>query len=102
MFWKHSKDEGILIVSIYVDDLIYTGNNVDMLKEFRRSMKKEFDMTDLGKMRYFLGIEVIQEDHGIYISQRKYAMEVLDRFGMTNCNPVTVPMVPGCKLNRDE
>jgi hypothetical protein len=45
-------------------------------------MLREFDMSDLGKMRFFLGIEVLQNSDGIYICQRKYALEVLKRFGM--------------------
>lgn len=55
------KREGgkILIVSIYVDDLLFTGNDEGLLNEFKIFMKKEFDMIDLGKMRYFFGIEVV-------------------------------------------
>ncbi|CAA7032829.1 unnamed protein product [Microthlaspi erraticum] len=93
----------ILIVSVYVDDLLFTGNNDEMLEEFKCSMKREFDMTDLGKMRYFLGIEVIQKpEKGIFIWQRKYAAEVIDRFGMQHYNPVCNPIVPGQKISRDE
>ncbi|GJV88201.1 retrovirus-related pol polyprotein from transposon TNT 1-94 [Tanacetum coccineum] len=62
----------ILIVSIYVDDLLFTGDDDELLDEFKQSMKKEFDMTDLGRMRYFLGIEVVQKNDGIFICQRKY------------------------------
>lgn len=59
-----------MIVSVYVDDLLFTGNDVQMLEEFKYSMKKEFDMTDLGRMRYFLGIKVIQKEDGIFICQK--------------------------------
>lgn len=59
------KGGNILIVSIYVDDLLFTGNDEEMLNQFKCSMKREFDMTDLGMMQYFLGIEVIQSDSGI-------------------------------------
>jgi hypothetical protein len=65
-------------------------------------MIKEFAMTDLGKMKYFLGIEVIQLEKGIFIHQQKYAAEVLNRFGMENCNKVCIPIVPGCKLIKNE
>ena len=82
-----TEDGGkILIVSLYVDDLIFTGNNEDMFERFKESMKKEFAMSDLGKMKYFLGVEVIQDHHGIFINQMKYAHEVLERFGMLNSN----------------
>lgn len=65
-------------------------------------MKKIFAMTDLGKMRYFLGVEVTQNDKGIFITQQKYAREILTRFGMEQCNMVCNPIVPGNKLSRDE
>lgn len=54
MFIKRNEEGNILIVSIYVDDLIYTSDNKDMIHEFKRSMMQAFDMTDLGKMRFFL------------------------------------------------
>jgi hypothetical protein len=59
-------------------------------------------MTDLGKMKYFLGIEVNQSNEGIFIHQQKYAAEILSRFGMENCNKVCSPIVPGCKLIKNE
>ncbi|MCH97778.1 copia-type polyprotein, partial [Trifolium medium] len=62
---------------------------------------KEFEMTDLGMMKYFLGIEVVQSAAGIFICQKKYAQEVLERFKMDDCNPVQIPIVPGTKLTRD-
>lgn len=91
-----------MIVSVYVDDLLFTGNDDELLEEFKCSMKKEFDMNDLGKMRYFLGIEVMQRDDGIFICQKKYAAEVIERFGMKDYNPVSNPIVPGQKIGRDE
>ena len=59
LFTKTSKEGKILIVSLYVDDLIFTGNDEAMFNEFKSSMVHEFDMTDLGKIRYFLGIEIL-------------------------------------------
>lgn len=91
-----------MIVCLYVDDLIFTGNDETMFEHFKKSMMVEFDMTNLGKMRYFLGIEVLQRVDGIFISQRKYAQEVLERFNTNQCNPVLNPIVPGIKLTRDE
>ena len=73
-----------------------------MMSEFKSSMLREFDMSDLGKMRFFLGIEVLQKSDGIYIYQRKYALEILRRFGMMESNPVGSPIVPGFKISRDE
>lgn len=83
MFNKRSKERRIIIVSVYVDDLIFTGDDEVMLSEFKSSMVREFDMSDLGKMRFFLGIEVLQNSDGISKCQRKYALEILKRFGMS-------------------
>lgn len=68
LFTKTSREGKILIVILYVDDLKFTGNDELMFLEFKNSMVREFDMTDLGKMRYFLGVEVQQESNGIHIS----------------------------------
>lgn len=97
------KIEGsnVLIVSVYVDDVIYTSNSETMREAFKESMKLEFAMSDLGKMKYFLGVEVIQDQEGIFINQKKYASEVLKRFGMEHCNSVRNPTVQGCKLTKE-
>ncbi|CAJ2647282.1 unnamed protein product [Trifolium pratense] len=95
-------EEKILIVSLYVDDLIYTGNDDELIRDFKSSMKRNFAMTDLGKMSYFLGVEVTQNDRGIFINQQKYAAEILNRFNMDSCNFVCSPIVPGTKLFKDE
>ncbi|GAU22710.1 hypothetical protein TSUD_138340 [Trifolium subterraneum] len=102
LFVKYGSNSKILIVSLYVDDLICTGNDVHMIYGFKESMKKLLAMTDLGSMKYFLGVEVIQSNSGIFIHQHKYATEILKRFGMENCNKVCSPIVPGCKLVKDE
>ena len=57
---------------------------------------------DLGKMRYFLGIEVMQNSNGIFICQKKYAQEILSRFGMENCNAVKNSIVPGTRLSKND
>ena len=102
LFVKIQEDKKILIVCIYVDDLVFTGSDEGMFADFKASMKREFDMTDLGKMKFFLGVEVVQNDEGIYLSQRKYALEVLERFGLEKANSVRNPMIPGMKLMRNE
>ena len=72
-----------MIVCLYVDDLIFTGDlSVD---EFKKSMKTEFEMIDLGMMKYFLGIKVNQSEDVIFIYQTKYANDVLKIFRTMNC-----------------
>jgi len=73
-----------------------------MMCDFKRSMLREFDMTDLESMRFFFGIEVLQRTEGIFIYQKKYALEILKRFGMLESNEVSSPIIPGFKINKDE
>ncbi|XP_057982378.1 uncharacterized mitochondrial protein AtMg00810-like [Malania oleifera] len=61
----------------------------------------EFEMSDLGMMHYFLGIEVVQSANGIFISQKKYVQDILDRFRMKDCNLVSTSTEFGLKLNKD-
>lgn len=77
-------------------------NDESMFAKFKSYMMFEFDMTNIGKMRYFLGIKITQRSYGIFISQRKYALEALERFGMSKSNSVLNLIVSGCKLLRDE
>ncbi|XP_024160679.1 secreted RxLR effector protein 161-like [Rosa chinensis] len=74
-----------------------------MMVGFKNSMMNVFDMTDLGKIRlFFLGIEVLQQSDGIFICQKKYAMDVLKRFGMDGSSSVGSPIILGFKLHKDE
>ncbi|KAL0343433.1 UNVERIFIED_CONTAM: hypothetical protein Sangu_1230700 [Sesamum angustifolium] len=75
-----SQGNDTLIVSLYVDDLIYTGNNEKMIQDFKEDMMKTFEMSDLGLMHLFLGIEINQENEGIFICQRKYTETLLKKF----------------------
>ena len=74
LYVKVNNDGDVIIACLYVDDLIFTANNSKLLFYFKEATVKEFEMTDLGLMSYFLGIEVQQMDEGMFISQRKYAL----------------------------
>ncbi|KAJ7954712.1 Retrovirus-related Pol polyprotein from transposon TNT 1-94 [Quillaja saponaria] len=101
LFVKNEDGGKMLLVCLYVDDLIFTGNDVVMFEKFKKSMMVEFEMSDLGMMHYFLGIEVVQSSAGIFISQKKYIRDVLHRFQMANCNSVNTPTEFGLKLSKD-
>lgn len=100
MLVKTEQKCQILIVSLYVYDLIVTGNCERMILKFKESMKRRFDMTDLGKMRYFLGVKILQREKRIYMCQRKFAREVLERFEMDLSNSVSSPIVPGTTVSK--
>ena len=74
----------IIIVSIYVYDIVYTGNNERMLAEFKKDMMQRYEMTDLGLLHHFLGMWIIQTDQGIFIHQGKYVKSLLMKFGLEN------------------
>ena len=91
----------MLVACLYVDDLLFTGNSPQMFEEFKHAMFKEFEMTDCGLMSFFLGIEVKQQQDDISISQKKYAKELLEKFRMSNCNPVSTPVATGLRLTKE-
>ena len=78
----------VLIASLYVNDIIITGSNIHSINTFKKNMMKEFKMVDLGLLNYFLGMEVIQDDGGIFLSQEKYANKLVDKFGMRDSKSV--------------
>ena len=67
----------VLIVVLYVDDLIFNGNEKALIDDFKEATKSEFEMIDLGLLKYLRGIEVKQMQAGIFISQKKYANQIL-------------------------
>ena len=101
LFVKIGDKGKLLIACLYVDDLIFIGNDDVMFKEFKKSMMVEFEMSNLGMMHYFLGIEVVQSTNEIFISQKKCVQDILDKFQMKDCNPVSTPTEFGLKLNKD-
>ena len=101
LYVKTNDYGDLLILCLYVDDVIFTGSNLKMIGDFKHIMMKEFEMTDLGLMSYFLGIEVIQGDDGIFIHQRKFATEFLKKFKMEDSNSVKTPIETGIKLTKE-
>jgi hypothetical protein len=98
LYTKTDQHGKIVIVCLYVDDMIYTENLE--LTSFKHAMQSEFEMTDLGIMKYFLGIEVDQSTKGIFFCQKKYAVDIIKRFRMEECNPVETPIPLGTKLSK--
>jgi uncharacterized protein len=97
---KNHRGE-FLIICLYVDDLLYIENNSEMFKEFKQSMFREFEITDNGLISYFLGIEVKQQHDGIFISQKKYMNEILEKFKMESCNSMSTLVETSIKLLKE-
>jgi hypothetical protein len=86
---------------VYVDDLMITGSCQGSIKQFKAEMSKVFSMSDLGLLRYYLGIEVLQSSRGISLCQAAYAGKILERSGMADCNPCQAPMECRLKLSKE-
>ncbi|GKA22380.1 retrovirus-related pol polyprotein from transposon TNT 1-94, partial [Tanacetum coccineum] len=83
---KHRED--ILLVQIYVDDIIFGSTNPNLSKRFGKLMHSKFDMSMMGELKFFLGIQIHQSPRGIFINQAKYAQEILKKHGMPHCDGI--------------
>eukprot|EP00253_Pinus_taeda_P013805 PITA_13805 len=90
--------KSLIILVLYVDDLILTGSDPDLIIHVQSSLKKKFEMIDLGHLHYFLGLQVLQSKEGIFLSQSKYAYDLLRHFHMEDCKPSPSPFQSGVKL----
>ena len=90
-----------MILLLYVDDLFVIGMD-GLIADTKRKLAAELEMKDLGMMHYFLGMEVWHTTDGIFLGQRKYAVEILKRFGMMDCKAMATPMAANLKLLSDD
>jgi hypothetical protein len=97
-----TEDNDFLIVLVYVDDIIFGSNNASLVQWFASAMQSEFEMSMIGELSFFLGLQITQRSEGIFLSQEKYLREILKRFQMEDSTPVSTPMVTGCKLSKDD
>ena len=98
--YRKTVGQSILVVAVYVDDLFVCGASEKIIGDFKREMESKFDMSDLGKLSYYLGIEVHQEEGYISLNQRRYALKILEESGTENCNMSHTPMENGLKLSK--
>lgn len=99
-FYKQSRG-GKLFLIVYVDDIIITGDDLVGIAELKAYLQQQFQTTDLGKLKYFLGIEVAQSQKGVVLSQRKYVLDLLTETGMLGSKPLDSHMEQGVKLVAD-
>ncbi|GJY78790.1 retrovirus-related pol polyprotein from transposon TNT 1-94 [Tanacetum coccineum] len=91
----------ILLVLIYVDDIIFASTEPKACDLFSNEMSSKFQMSMMGQMSFFLGLQVSQNPGGIFINQSKFAFEILKKFGIDSCDHVDTPMVDRLKLDED-
>ncbi|GAU35215.1 hypothetical protein TSUD_204910 [Trifolium subterraneum] len=103
LYVKHNASSlEVLIVCLYVDDLLITGSNDSDIAKFKGTMHSEFDMTDMGKLSYFLGLQFDETAQGILLHQKKYVKELLLKFNMLGCNPAVTPIEVNPRLELDD
>ncbi|KAG7547574.1 Zinc finger CCHC-type superfamily [Arabidopsis suecica] len=98
--YRKRENKDLLVVAVYVDDLLVTGSTLKMIVEFKKGMAEKFEMSDLGKLTYYLGIQVTQSEDGILLSQERYASKILEETGFGECNAVHIPMCANLKLSK--
>nr|AAK26118.1 putative gag-pol polyprotein [Oryza sativa Japonica Group] len=99
--YRRGKDGNALLVGVYVDDLVITGTKEAEVEAFKEEMKATFQMSDLGLLSFYLGIEVHQDSSGISLRQTAYAKRIVELGGLTGCNLAYTPMEERLKLSRD-
>jgi len=96
------NEDSILLIEVDVNDIIFGSDDYNMSQTFSKDMHNEFEMYFLGDLSFFLGLYIYHSNKGIFISQTKYIREILKKFGMTDCKPVSIPMRMSCKLSKDD
>ena len=97
VFYRHFGNQ-VTILAVYVDEIIITGDDTLEISRLKKNLSKEFEVKDLGQLRYFLGIEIARSPKGIVLSQRKYVLDLLNETCMLGSRPVSNPIDPNHKL----
>ncbi|KAJ1694595.1 hypothetical protein LUZ63_011293 [Rhynchospora breviuscula] len=96
------RDDHLLLVQIYVDDIIFGSTNATLAQEFSSLMSSEFEMSMMGELNFFLGLQIKQLQDGIFISQIKYAKELIKKFGVEDSKSLDTPMGKSANIDADE
>jgi hypothetical protein len=100
LFYRHNNKSSIFVL-VYVDDIIIAGSDVEGISILKHFLHQRFHLKDLGQLKYFLGIEVSRSKHGIFLSQRKYILDILQDTGLSGARPASFPMEQDLKLNNE-
>ena len=98
--YVRKENKKTTIILLYVDDLLITGDDDTFIKEIQAALTRNFEMTDLGIAKLYLGIEFAYFPSGIYLHQRAYIRKLLKRYQMETCLPSSIPMDPGLTLQK--
>ena len=98
VLYHHNSSGQCIYLVVYVDEIVITSSDQNGIQKLKQHLFTHFQTKDLGKLKYFLGIEIAQSSSGMVLSQRKYALDNLEETGMLDCKPVDSPMDPNVKL----
>ncbi|GJR19385.1 putative ribonuclease H-like domain-containing protein [Tanacetum coccineum] len=101
LFIKKDRRD-IMLVQVYVDDIIFGSTKSSMVKDFEDLMQKEFKMSSMGELTFFLGLQVKQSNGGIFLSQDKYVKDILNKFDFRTIKPASTPIEAHKSLGKDE
>ena len=101
LFIKHVGNH-VLLVQIYVDDIIFGSTNTRLCDEFKKLMQSKFEMSKMGELQYFLGLQIKQQTNGTFIHQSKYVKELLNKFSLQDCKSCSTPMTPTTQVEPDD
>lgn len=102
MFVKRSPNDRLAILIVYVDDIVITGDYLEEIPRVKEFLAREFEIKDLGNLKYFLGMEIARSRKGIAVSQRKYVLDLLKETAMQDCKPAETPMDYTTKLGSNK
>lgn len=88
----------MVVVLVYIDDLLITGDSEAMIIEAKEILHRQFKLKDLGELKYFLGIEVLRSKQGVILNQRKYLLELISEAGLVGTKPASTPMESNARL----
>jgi hypothetical protein len=92
----------ILIVQVYVDDIVFGSSSNSLVARFAEDMSREFEMTMIGELQFFLGLQIKQSKEGTFVHQAKYTKDIVQKFKMEDSNAMTTPMSTTIALNADK
>ena len=101
MFFYRNSQAGIVLLVVYVDDIVITGNDMTGISSLKSFLHGQFHTKDLGMLKYFLGVEVIESQRAIFLSERKYVLELLSETRKLATKPCHSPMAQSLHLNRE-
>ncbi|XP_019176341.1 PREDICTED: uncharacterized protein LOC109171741 [Ipomoea nil] len=96
------KGSSFVALLVYVDDIVVASSDLNLIKQIKVQLNDSFQIKDLGSLKYFLGLEIARQKKGVAVSQRKYALELLEETGFSDSKPVYSPTVPSHKLSKNE